>query len=61
MEFQTATLGVTGVARSVDTSCLVIAGFGGLESVDTSEEMAGFGFDSLRRPRPCTTIPAAFR
>ena len=30
-------------------------------SVDTSSEMAGFGFDSLRRPRPCTAIPAAFR
>ena len=30
-------------------------------SVDTSSEMAGFGFDSLRRPRPRTAIPAAFR
>jgi hypothetical protein len=43
-------------ASSVDT-----AGFGGPESVDTCSEMAGFGFDSLRRPRPGTGIPAAFR
>jgi hypothetical protein len=59
----------------VDTSALV-AGFGPSESVDTSLEMAGFavrsvdtsggkiagfGFDSLGRPRPRTGIPAAFK
>ncbi len=30
-------------------------------SVDTSPEMAGFGFDSLRRPRPCTATPGGFQ
>src|SRR5688572_9882037 len=61
---------------SVDTSALV-AGFGGPASVDTAAEMtgfdgqgsvdtspseiAGFGFDSLGRPRPRTGMPAAFR
>jgi len=49
-----------GRTGSVDTSELVMAGFG-QRSVDTSSEMAGFGFDSLRRPRPCTAIPAALR
>src|SRR5262245_7849813 len=63
-------------AEAVDTSVLV-AGFASPESVDTgaemagfpppesvdtsSEEMAGFAFDSRRRPRPRTTIPAALR
>src|SRR5262245_15527037 len=37
--------GTVRAARSVDTSTSVIAGFGGPESVDTSREMAGFGFD----------------
>jgi len=59
----------------VDTSALGAA-VGGLESVDTSPDMAGFavrsvdtsrgemaglGFDSLGRPRPRTGIPAAFK
>ena len=61
-------------AESVDTSALVagfrvgvgghlpeMAGFDRPESVDTSGEMAGFGFDSLGRPRPRTAMPAAFR
>jgi len=56
-----ARLGRGIAAGSVDTSALV-AGFGGPESVDTSApEIAGFGFDSLGRPRPRTGIPAAFR
>ena len=38
-----------GRTKSVDTSWPEIAGFD-LRSVDTSSEMAGFGFDSLRRP-----------
>jgi hypothetical protein len=38
-----------------------MAGFGGSASVDTSAEIAGFGFDSLGRPRPRTGIPAAFK
>jgi hypothetical protein len=44
----------------VDTSALV-AGFAASESVDTSSEIAGFGFDSLGRPRLRTAIPAAFK
>src|SRR4030095_10211668 len=67
--------GCTGAAGSVDTSALV-AGFGrpesvdtsalvavvgGPESVDTCPEIAGFGFDSLGRPRPRTAMPAALR
>jgi len=32
-----------------------------VQIIPPSSEMAGFGFDSLRRPRPCTAIPAAFR
>jgi hypothetical protein len=45
----------------VDTSTLA-AGFGGLESVDTSGgEIAGFDLDSLGRPRPRTAMPAAFK
>jgi hypothetical protein len=39
----------------------MVAGFGGPESVDTCSEMAGFGFDSLRRPRRCSGTPAAFK
>jgi hypothetical protein len=62
--------------ESVGIAALV-AGFGGLESVDTTSsemaacavrsvdisggEIAGFGFDSLGRPRRRTGIPAAFR
>ena len=38
-----------------------MAGFAARGSVDTSGEMAGFGFDSLGRPRPRTTMPAALR
>jgi hypothetical protein len=39
-----------------------MAGFPGPGSVDTwSSEIAGFGFDSLGRPRLRTGIPAAFR
>src|SRR5262245_54200483 len=50
-----------GGEESVDTS-LEMAGFDGPGSVDTSSpEIAGFGFDSLGRPRPRTGIPAAFR
>jgi hypothetical protein len=52
--------GCNGVAGTVDTSALVAA-FGGPESVDTSPEIAGFGFDSLGRPRPRTPMRAAFR
>ena len=52
--------GGDGHTGSVDTPSLVMAGFAP-RSVDTSSEMAGFGFDSLRRPRPRTAIPAAFR
>jgi hypothetical protein len=48
-----------GGAASVDTPASEMAGFAG--PVDTSVEMAGFGFDSLRRPRPPTAMPAAFR
>jgi hypothetical protein len=44
----------------VDTSALV-AGFGASESVDTFSEIAGFGFDSLGRPRPRTAMPATFK
>jgi hypothetical protein len=50
-----------GGEESVDAS-LEMAGFDGPGSVDTSSpEIAGFGFDSLGRPRPRTGIPAAFR
>jgi hypothetical protein len=45
----------TSRAESVD----IAAAFGGPESVDTSTEIAGFGFDSLGRPRRRTAIPAA--
>src|SRR6186713_1887039 len=71
-----ARLGRGIAAGSVDASALV-AGCGGPESVDTASEMAGFdgsrsvdtsaleiagfGFDSLGRPRRRTGIPAAFR
>jgi hypothetical protein len=62
-------------ARSVDTSALV-AGFGGLASVDTPPDIAGFGVESVdtsgvvagfggqtrgRPPRPRTAMPAALR
>jgi hypothetical protein len=49
-----------GLTRSVDTPSLEMAGFAP-RSVDTSSEMAGFGFDSPRRPRPYTAMPTAFR
>jgi hypothetical protein len=49
-----------GGPESVDTSW-EMAGFDAPGSVDTSGKMAGFGFDSLRRPRPCTAMPAAFK
>jgi hypothetical protein len=50
-----------GGIESVDTS-LEMAGFDRPGSVDTwSSEIAGFGFDSLGRPRPRTGIPAAFK
>src|SRR5262245_66193956 len=43
-------------AESVDAAVLV-AGFAGSESVDTSPpEIAGFALDSLGRPRPRTGI-----
>jgi hypothetical protein len=47
-------------AESVATSTLV-AGFASPESVDTSSEIAGFGFDSLGRLRLRTVMLAAFR
>jgi hypothetical protein len=47
--------------ESVDT-VPDMAGFDDAESVDTSGgEIAGFGFDSLGRPRLCTAMPAALR
>lgn len=44
----------------MDTSALV-AGFIGPESVDTCSEIAGFGFDSLGRPRPRTGDASDFQ
>ena len=47
--------------ESVETSS-ERAGFAAPESVDTEAvEMAGFARDARRRPRPGTTMPAAFR
>ncbi len=47
----------TGAVSSVPLPAVVA----GEESVDTSEEMAGFAGRAGRRPRPRTVRPAAFR
>lgn len=48
------------VQKSVDTPS-EMAGFEGPGSADTPVEMAGFDCAAAGRPRPRTTIPAAFR
>jgi hypothetical protein len=55
-----ARVGVVTTSESVDTPVVVMAGFAA-GSVDTPSAMAAFDFDSLRRPGPGTTIPAAFK